>query len=202
VIASSPSDVQPVFEAIVRQRQKLIGGFFRPWCTASSATISIWLLSTPDKPGGRCRLTGVIPDTNFATSDFPAGSRRRDGGICRYGSGRSAHSTGTLARLRGYRSMLFHAFDEQRSADRDDSASRAKETGSFRRPSCRVGRTFADQRDRIKYRRSDEVERDHDSEYETRRHRRRTEGLSAHLSNHKPDCSIRSLPSCFKLSGP
>ena len=68
VIASSPDDVQPVFEAIAERSNRIVEAGRRP-CTALSMTIA-----APDgvhavEPGGRCGAAGFVPATVVADSD-------------------------------------------------------------------------------------------------------------------------------------
>ena len=80
VIAASPSDAQPVFEAIAASAKRLLGGF--------SATVlrfigdELHLVAyTPTSPDGGRRIAGLVSAADRRVSDLCPGSRRRDGSI-------------------------------------------------------------------------------------------------------------------------
>ena len=119
VIASSPSDVQPVFDAIAASANKLIGGF-------STARVSLHRRHGPsgriypDQSGGRRSPESFVSRsliTGGSASSRP-GAERRD--VRRSRTPRTAipKPSGNCARARGFRSMMFVAADEQRRADR------------------------------------------------------------------------------------
>ena len=111
VIAASPSDAQPVFEAIAASAKRLLGGF--------SATVlrfigdELHLVAyTPTTPRGGRRTAGLVSATDRRISDLRPGSRRRDGSIPRQRSRRrpaAEQGTGKAARLP---QRAVHAVDE------------------------------------------------------------------------------------------
>ena len=108
VIASSPSDVQPVFDAIARSSNQLLGG----WSTmvARIEDDALHLVAfTSTTPEGDAALQALVPDRAGGLPGGCGHPPRRD---------RSPSSTPSwsktacrlvreLARVRGYRSMLF-----------------------------------------------------------------------------------------------
>ena len=84
VIAGSPSDVQPVFEAIVTSANRLIGGFstaiFR-YARRPDPFVSVH----SDGPRGRCGAAILVPDARLLTCSRPtswsATVRRRNSSI-------------------------------------------------------------------------------------------------------------------------
>ncbi len=107
VIASSPSDVQPVFEAIAGSSNRLIGGF-------STAVFRIFddklhlVAFTPANPAADDALKASFPRPLV---DVPAAAPLREGSVVRITDTEDEAQASTvvrdLARLRGYRSMLF-----------------------------------------------------------------------------------------------
>ena len=145
VIASSPSDVQPVFEAIASSSNRLIGGF-------STAVFRIF--------DDKLHLVAFTP-TNPAADDalkasFPEAAGRRAGRRRRLREGAVVRITDTedeaqapavmrdLARLRGYRSMLFCPLLRDGQPIGMISVTR-REPGPFAPHLVELLQTFADQ---------------------------------------------------------
>ena len=133
VIAGSPTDVQPVFEAIATSANKLIGGS-RPRCCGSSAMQFTWR---------RLRQTNPMADEILRTSfprplaEFRPFLLVRDGETIQFADTEADHVpflNRELARLRGYRSMLFAPLMSEGAAIGMISVTR-KEPGELRRAS-------------------------------------------------------------------
>jgi signal transduction histidine kinase len=142
VIASSPSDVQPVFEAIATSANRLLGGF----STAVTRVVGDELHLSAFTP------TSIIADEALKKS-FPR--RVSDAQIFQMVSdGEAIQISDTetdaalwvreVARLRGFRSQLFVPLMSDRAAIGAISVTR-KETGSFAEHHVQLLRTFADQ---------------------------------------------------------
>ena len=107
VIAGSPSDVQPVFDAIAGSSNRLLGGF-------STAVFRIFddalhlVAYTPTTPAADEALQASFPIT---LAQFPLTAPLLEGAIVRIPDTEDAAQVPAmvrdLARLRGYRSMLF-----------------------------------------------------------------------------------------------
>ena len=67
VIASSPSDVQPVFDAIAASANRLIGRHLEPWSIGLSTA---WFISQPSRRKAGCRRKRCR--LSFPTTDSPA----------------------------------------------------------------------------------------------------------------------------------
>jgi two-component system, NtrC family, sensor kinase len=143
VIASSPSDVQPVFEAIAASSNRLIGGF----STAVLRFVGdvLYLAAfTPANPKADAALKSSFPRP---LSEFPPFMLVRDGETQEYidTEAESVHPLlRDLARLRGYRSMLFTPLMNGDKPIGMISVTR-KEPGSFTAHHVQLVRTFADQ---------------------------------------------------------
>jgi two-component system, NtrC family, sensor kinase len=143
VIASSPSDVQPVFEAIAASSNRLIGGF----STAVLRFVGdvLYLAAfTPANPKADAALKSSFPRP---LSEFPPFMLVRDGETQEYidTEAESVHPLlRDLARLRGYRSMLFTPLMNGDKPIGIISVTR-KEPGSFTAHHVQLVRTFADQ---------------------------------------------------------
>jgi two-component system, NtrC family, sensor kinase len=143
VIASSPSDVQPVFEAIAASSNRLIGGF----STAVLRFVGdvLYLAAfTPANPKADAALKSSFPRP---LSEFPPFMLVRDGETQEYidTEAESVHPLlRDLARLRGYRSMLFTPLMNGDKPIGIISVTR-KEPGSFTSHHVQLIRTFADQ---------------------------------------------------------
>jgi two-component system NtrC family sensor kinase len=143
VIASSPSDVQPVFDAIAASAKKLIGGF--------SAVVQRFIgdelhlaAFTPTNPEADATLQASFPTP---ISRFPVFLLVRDGKTVEFTDTEAEdvpQLNRDLARLRGYRSMLFTPLMNNGAPIGMISVTR-KEPGSFADHHVQLVRTFADQ---------------------------------------------------------
>jgi GAF domain-containing protein len=142
VIAGSPSDVQPVFEAIATNANRLVGGL----------TTAVWRFAndeghlaafTPTNPAADAALKAMSP---LPFARLPLFARVLDGEAAAIVD-TETDTTPALrdfARLRGYRSMLFTPLMSQGAAIGAFSVTR-KEPGSFAPHHIQLLRTFADQ---------------------------------------------------------
>jgi GAF domain-containing protein len=143
VIASSPSDVQPVFEAIATSANRLIGGF----STAVLRFIGDGLhlaAFTPTKPKADEALKASFPRP---LAEFPPFMLVRDGETVQFTDTESQDVPPLLrdiARLRGYRSMLFTPLMNGRKPIGLISVTR-EAPGTFAAHHVQLVRTFADQ---------------------------------------------------------
>ena len=106
VIASSPSDVQPVFKAIATSANKLIGGYSTAVLRFVGDEVHVAAF-TPTNPTADDALKTSFPRP---LADFPAFILVRDGQTVEFTDTESEdvpRLIRDLARLRGYRSMLF-----------------------------------------------------------------------------------------------
>jgi signal transduction histidine kinase len=103
VIASSPDDVQPVFQAIAERSNRLVNGLST---TVLSIVDDMVHLSafTPTNPDADAALEAYFPRP---LSAVPFGETNRRGEIYRLPDTEAEPALRELARLRGYRSMLF-----------------------------------------------------------------------------------------------
>jgi two-component system, NtrC family, sensor kinase len=143
VIASSPSDVQPVFDAIAASANQLIGGFSTAVLRFEGDELHLAAF-TPTNPTADAALKASFPGP---ISEFPPFLLVRNG--------ETAQITDTeaegvppvnrnLARLRGYRSMLFTPLMSNGAPIGLISVTR-KEPGRFAAHHVELVRTFADQ---------------------------------------------------------
>jgi two-component system NtrC family sensor kinase len=143
VIAGSPSDVQPVFEAIAASAKRLIGGF--------SATVMLFI-------GDALHLVALTP-TNAAAdeamkasfprplSEFPPFALVRGGETVQFADTEAENVpplNRQLARLRGYRSMVFTPLMNSGAPIGILSVTRVQ-TGTFPAHHVQLLETFADQ---------------------------------------------------------
>src|SRR5882672_6636564 len=143
VIASSPSDVQPVFEAIADSAKQLIGGF--------STTVLRFI-------GDELHLAAYTP-TNAAADDalkasfprrleeFPTFALVRDGETVQFADTESEEvpaANRELGRLRGFRSVLFTPLMNRGTPVGMISVTRA-DPGAFAAHHIQLLQTFADQ---------------------------------------------------------
>ena len=144
VIASSPSDVQPVFEAIAASANRLIGGY-------STAVFSIvddtqhLSAFTPTSPAADAALKALFPRPLSAQ---PWGEQTRNGEIVHIPDteidlGRAAEFAG-LWRMRGFRGLLLVPLRRDRTSIGMISVTR-KEPGAFADHHVQLLQTFADQ---------------------------------------------------------
>ena len=144
VIASSPSDVQPVFDAIARSSNRLLGGFSTMVARISEDSLHL-VAFTSTGAQGDAALQRSFP---IALATFPAGPA-----ILR---GETVHIPDTelvedgwqllrdLARVRGFRSLLFCPLLRERQPIGMISVSR-REPGTFASHQVELLQTFADQ---------------------------------------------------------
>jgi len=143
VIASSPSDVQPVFEAIATSANRLIGGFSTVVLRFVGDSLHLAAF-TPTNPEADEFLQASFPQP---IGTFPPFLMVRDGATVQF---TDTESEGVpplnrdLARLRGYRSMLFVPLMSGGAPTGMISVTR-KEPGSFADHHIQLLRTFADQ---------------------------------------------------------
>jgi two-component system, NtrC family, sensor kinase len=143
VIASSPSDVQPVFEAIAATANRLIGGH----STAVLRFIGDGLhlaAFTPTNPVADETLKASFPRPLV---EFPPFVLVHDGATVQFTDTESEdvpQLNRELARLRGYRSMLFTPLMSGGTPIGLISVTR-KEPGNFAAHHVQLVRTFADQ---------------------------------------------------------
>jgi len=143
VIASSPSDVQPVFEAIAASAKKLIGGFSAVVHRFIGDDIHLAAF-TPISPEADAALQASFPTP---ISQLPIFLQVRGGETAEFADTEAEEVpqlNRDLARLRGYRSMLFTPLMNNGAPIGMISVTR-KETGSFADHHVELVRTFADQ---------------------------------------------------------
>ena len=143
VIADSPSDAQPVFEAIAASSKRLLGGF--------SATVLRFLgdelhlvAYTPTDPAADEGLKASFPRS---ISEFPTFELVRNGETVQFPDSEAEHVpqlNKELARLRGFRSVLFTPLMNQGAPVGMISVTRA-EPGAFAADHVQLLQTFADQ---------------------------------------------------------
>jgi GAF domain-containing protein len=143
VIASSPTDVQPVFDAIAASANRLIGGF--------SSTVMLFVRDalqlvafTPTTPTADEMLQASFPRP---LAEFPPFELVRDGETVQFPDTESEDVpplNRALARSRGYRGMLFTPLMSKGAAIGILSVTR-KEPGAFAVHHVQLLRTFADQ---------------------------------------------------------
>jgi signal transduction histidine kinase/putative methionine-R-sulfoxide reductase with GAF domain len=140
VIASSPSDVQPVFEAIAQSAKRLLGGF--------SSTVFLFI-------DGVAHLKAFTPTTPAADevlqSTFPrpvvevAFRMTEAGEVVQIPDTESpTYQFQEIARARGYRSMLYVPLMNKGAAIGFIAVTRVQ-TGTFAEHHVQLLRTFADQ---------------------------------------------------------
>jgi two-component system, NtrC family, sensor kinase len=143
VIASSPSDLQPVFEAIAASSNKLIGGFSTAVLRFDGDDLHLAAF-TPTNPKADEALKATFPRPLF---EFPHFVLVRDGKTQQFTDTESEDVSPVLrglARLRGYRSMLFTPLMSSGKPIGIISVTR-KEPGTFAAHHVQLVRTFADQ---------------------------------------------------------
>ncbi len=144
VIASSPSDVQPVFDAIARSSNQLLGG----WSTMvaridDDALHLVAFTSTTPRATRRCKRSFPI-----ALQTFPVGAAIRRGEMVPIVDTEQVddalQNMRELARARGYRSMLFCPLVREAQSIGMISVTR-REPGPFAPHQVALLQTFADQ---------------------------------------------------------
>ncbi len=143
VIASSPTDVRPVFEAIATSANRLLGGFSTAVLRFVSDTIHL-VAFTPANP-----TADEILRTSFPRplAEFPPFLLVRDGATIQFADTEADHVPSLnreLARLRGYRGMLIAPLMSKGAAIGMISVTR-KEPGDFAAHHVQLLKTFADQ---------------------------------------------------------
>jgi len=103
VIASSPSDVQPVFDAIAHSANRLIGGFSAAVFRYIDGKIHLAAF-TPTDPAGDAVLQSSFP---VPLKEFPPYQLTRDGAPAELPDTDLEPAARDIASARGYRSMLF-----------------------------------------------------------------------------------------------
>ena len=106
VIASSPDDVQPVFEAIATSANRLIGGLSTAVHSLVDDTLHLTAF-TPTSPAGDAALQASFPRP---LSTLPWGEQMRNGELVHIPDveveGAMLPDLRNFARMRGFRSML------------------------------------------------------------------------------------------------
>ena len=103
VIASSPDNVQPVFQAIAERSNRLVNGLSTTVLSIVDGTVQLSAF-TPTNPDADAALNAYFPRP---LSTLPFGEAIRRGEIYRLPDTETDPALRELARLRGYRSMLF-----------------------------------------------------------------------------------------------
>ncbi|KYK48170.1 histidine kinase [Bradyrhizobium liaoningense] len=140
VMAGSPSDVQPVFEAIAINANRLIGGFSTAVLRYIDGAAHLAAF-TPTDPAGDRVLQASFP-VPFA--QFPPYQLVANGAAAQLPDTELEPAARDIARARGYRSMLFTPLMSEGEAIGIIIATR-RATGSFAEHHVRLLQTFADQ---------------------------------------------------------
>ncbi|MCA1502787.1 GAF domain-containing protein [Bradyrhizobium sp. NBAIM02] len=140
VMAASPSDVQPVFEAIATNANRLIGGFSTAVLRYIDGAAHLAAF-TPTDPAGDRVLQASFP-VPFA--QFPPCQLVANGTAAQLPDTEVEPAARDIARARGYRSMLFAPLMSEGEAIGIIIATR-RATGNFAEHHVRLLQTFADQ---------------------------------------------------------
>ena len=140
VMAASPSDVQPVFDAIAANANRLIGGFSTAVLRYVDGAAHLAAF-TPTDPAGDRVLQASFP-VPFA--QFPPYSLVADGAAAQLPDTEIEPAARDIARARGYRSMLFAPLMSEGEAIGIIITTR-RATGAFTEHHVRLLQTFADQ---------------------------------------------------------
>src|SRR5882724_1627698 len=145
VIASSPSDVQPVFEAIAERSNRLVEGFSTAVYILVDDTLYLKAF-TRNNPEGDAALQASFPRP---LSELSFGEHIRDGEIVQIPDIESTVEMSMpalqdMARLRGFRGVLFVPLLRDRATIGMISVTR-KEPGAFAAHHVQLLQTFADQ---------------------------------------------------------
>jgi GAF domain-containing protein len=140
VIASSPSDVQPVFEAIAASANRLIGGHSTAVLRFVDG-VSRLAAFTPTNPAADEALQASFPRP---LAEFPPFELVREGEAAQVIDTELESGVRDLARLRGYRSMLFAPLMSNGVPIGQIGVTRT-DPGSFAGHHVQLLQTFADQ---------------------------------------------------------
>ncbi|MGY4471166.1 GAF domain-containing protein [Bradyrhizobium sp. LB9.1b] len=140
VMAASPSDVQPVFDAIAANANRLIGGFSTAVLRYIDGAAHLAAF-TPTDPAGDRVLQSSFP-VPFA--QFPPYQLVAHGAAAQLPDTELEPAARDIARARGYRSMLFAPLMSDGEAIGIIIATR-RATGAFGEHHVRLLQTFADQ---------------------------------------------------------
>ena len=143
VIASSPSDVQPVFQAIADQSKRLLKGLAGAVYTLVDDAVHLMSL-TPVSPAGDAYLKANFP---VPLAEAPWAESARRGEIFRIIDAEEElvpRRTRDIARIRGWRSVLFVPLLSDKGPIGAISVTRV-EPGSFAGHHVQLLQTFADQ---------------------------------------------------------
>jgi GAF domain-containing protein/CheY-like chemotaxis protein len=144
VIAGSPADVQPVFDAIAENSNKLLGGFSTMVARISGDALNL-VAFTPTTPAGDDALKRSFP---IALATFPPGKAIRAGKVVHIEDTEKLdidmERIRNLARARGYRSLLFCPLVRENVSTGMISVTR-REPGPFAPHQVSLLQTFADQ---------------------------------------------------------
>ncbi|WLB51583.1 GAF domain-containing protein [Bradyrhizobium japonicum] len=140
VLASSPSDVQPVFDAVAANANRLIGGFSTAVLRYVDGAAHL-VAFTPGDPAGDRVLQASFP-VPFA--QFPAYQLTAHGESAQLPDTELEPAARDIARARGFRSMLFTPLMSEGEAKGVIIATR-RTTGAFAENHVRLLQTFADQ---------------------------------------------------------
>ncbi|WP_314944650.1 GAF domain-containing protein [Bradyrhizobium cosmicum] len=140
VMAASPSDVQPVFDAIAASANRLIGGFSTAVLRYVDGAAHLAAFTPTDPAGDRVLLSSFpVP---FA--QFPPYRLVANGAEAQLPDTELEPAARDIARARGYRSMLFTPLMSEGEAIGVIIATR-RATGHFGEHHVRLLQTFADQ---------------------------------------------------------
>jgi two-component system NtrC family sensor kinase len=140
VIASSPSDVQPVFDAIATSANRLIGGFSATVFRFADNLLHL-VAFTPINPRDDEALKASFPRS---LEELPLLGLVRGGDVAQITDTETSPEVRALARSRGFRSMLFAPLMNDGAPIGMISVTR-KEPGTFAARHVELLRTFADQ---------------------------------------------------------
>jgi two-component system, NtrC family, sensor kinase len=141
VIASSPSDVQPVFDAIAERSKRLVDALSTTVFRLDDGLMHLRAF-TPTNPEADATLKAMFP---APLSSFSWGEAVRNGDIFRVvDTEREMDGLRDLARLRGFRSMLFVPLLRDRTPIGLIAVTRVQ-PGTFVEHHVQLLRTFADQ---------------------------------------------------------
>jgi two-component system, NtrC family, sensor kinase len=140
VIASSPSDVQPVFDAIATSANRLIGGHSTAVLRFVDGAVHLAAF-TPTSPAADEVLKASLPRP---LADFPPFEWVREGKTGQIADAETIPDLRDLARARGYRSVLFAPLMSNGVPIGQIGVTRT-EPGSFAAHHVQLLQTFADQ---------------------------------------------------------